>query len=190
VSTSPGDVTHLLHELKQGNKEAENHLIPLIYRELRRIAAIHLKGEARCRSMQATALVHEAYLRLIGIREIDWQSRSHFFAVAATLMRRILVDHARTAYAQKRGKGWDPVSLDEAVLPAPERASEILALDEALSKLATLDERQSKIVELRFFAGMNENEVGDALGISERTVKRDWRIAKAWLYKELSSYAK
>jgi RNA polymerase sigma factor (TIGR02999 family) len=186
VSATSGEVTNLLLELKRGNKEAEGRLIPLVYKELRRIAAMYLRRESPGHSLQATALVHEAYIRLIDIREVDWQSRSHFFAVSATLMRRILVDHARRSNARKRGDGWDAVSLDEAILPSPERAPEILALDEALNKLASFDERQSKIVELRFFAGMSEDEAGSVLGISARTVKRDWRIAKAWLFKELS----
>jgi RNA polymerase sigma factor (TIGR02999 family) len=186
VSATPGEVTNLLLELKRGNREAEGLLIPLVYRELRRIAARYLRRESPGHSLQATALVHEAYIRLIDIREVDWQSRSHFFAVSATLMRRILVDHARASQARKRGNGWDAVSLNEAILPSPERAPEILALDEALNKLASFDERQSKIVELRFFAGMSENEAGNVLGISPRTVKRDWRIAKAWLFKELN----
>jgi RNA polymerase sigma factor (TIGR02999 family) len=186
VSATPGEVTNLLLELRQGNKDAEGRLIPLVYKELRRIATIHLRGEAPNHSLQPTALVHEAYLRLTGIKEIDWQSRAHFFAVSATLMRRILVDHARASHARRRGNGWDAVSLNEAILPSPDRAPEILALDEALNKLATFDERQSKIVELRFFAGMSEDEAGNVLGISTRTVKRDWRVAKAWLFKELS----
>jgi RNA polymerase sigma factor (TIGR02999 family) len=186
LSTAPGEVTDILLELKRGNKEAEGRLIPLVYKELRRIAASHMRRESPDHSLQPTALVHEAYLRLIDIKEIDWQSRSHFFAVSATLMRRILVDHARASHARKRGSGWDAVSLDEALLPSPQRALEILALDDALDKLAALDERQSKIVELRFFAGMSEEEAGQALGISARTVKRDWRIAKAWLFKELN----
>ncbi len=182
---TPGDVTQLLVELKQGNRQAEERLIPLVYSELRRIAAIHLRREAPNHSFQPTALVHEAYLRLTRIQQIDWQSRSHFFAVSATLMRRILVDHARANLAGKRGEGWDPVSLNDAIFPAPNRAPEILALDLALLELAKLDERQSKIVEMRFFAGMSEEEAANVLGISTRTVKRDWRIAKAWLYKEL-----
>lgn len=187
MENTPGDVTHILYELRQGNRQAEKRLIPLIYDELHRIAAMHLRHERRTHSLQPTALVHEAYLRLVDIKGIDWQSRSHFFAVSATLMRRILVDHARANRTGKRGKGWDAISLDEAILPAPERATEIIALDEALNKLATLHERQSKIVELRFFAGMNEDEIATVLGgISVRTVKRDWRIARAWLFKELS----
>jgi RNA polymerase sigma factor (TIGR02999 family) len=186
MGTAPGEVTHLLLELKRGNKEAEGLLIPLVYKELRRIAAIHLRRESSAHSLQPTALVHEAYLRLAEIKDVDWQGRSHFYAVSATIMRRILVDHARASRARKRGDGWDAVSLNEAILPSPERSPEILALDEALTRLAELDVRQSKIVEMRFFAGMSEEEIGDALGISARTVKRDWRIAKAWLFKELS----
>jgi len=185
VNAALGEVTHLLLELKQGNKDAEEILIRLVYKELRRIAANYLRREPSAHSLQPTALVHEAYLRLVGIKEIDWQSRSHFFAVSATIMRRILVDRARANRACKRGDGWDAISLKDAILPSPQRAPEILALDQALSRLAELDKRQSKIVELRFFAGMSEQETGDVLGISARTVKRDWRIAKACLFKEL-----
>jgi RNA polymerase sigma-70 factor (ECF subfamily) len=185
VAAEAGEVTRLLLELKQGNKEAEGKLIPLVYNELRRIAGTYMRREAPGHSLQPTALVHEAYLRLTDLKKIDWQSRSHFFAVSATIMRRIVVDHARASRARKRGDGWDAVSLNDAILPSPERAPEILALDEALNRLAELDQRQSKIVELRFFAGMSEEEIGSVLGISARTVKRDWRIAKAWLFKEL-----
>ena len=186
MATATGEITHLLLGLKRGNKEAEGRLIPLVYKELRRIAGIYLRRETPGHSLQPTALVHEAYLRLTDIKEIDWQSRSHFFAVSATIMRRILVDHARASRARKRGDGWNAVSLNEAILPSPERAPEILALDEALTRLGMLDQRQAKIVELRFFAGMGEEETGEVLGISSRTVKRDWRIARAWLFKELS----
>jgi RNA polymerase sigma factor (TIGR02999 family) len=185
MGVAPSEVTQLLHELSQGNKEAEGVLIPLVYSELRRIAAAYLRHEPQGHSLQPTALVHEAYLHLTAIKEIDWQSRSHFFAVSATIMRRILVDRARASRARKRGDGWDAVSLNDALLPSPQRAPEILALDEALKRLEELDERQSKVVEFRFFAGMSEDEIGIALGISARTVKRDWRIAKAWLFKEL-----
>lgn len=186
MGAAPGEVTNLLLELKLGNKQAEEMLIPLVYAELRRIAAAHLRRESPDHSLQPTALVHEAYLRLTELKKMDWQSRSHFFAVSANIMRRILVDHARAQRADKRGRGWDAVSLNEAILPSPQKAPEVLALDEALSRLAALDERQAKIVELRFFAGMSEEETGEVLGISARTVKRDWRIAKAWLYKELT----
>jgi RNA polymerase sigma-70 factor, ECF subfamily len=186
MDKAPGDVTNLLQELKNGNKGAELKLIPLVYAELRRIAAAYLHREVAGHSLQPTALVHEAYLRLTVIKEIDWQDRSHFFAVSANVMRRLLVDHARANRAGKRGNGWDAISVNEAILPSPQRAPEILALDEAITRLAALEERQAKIVELRFFAGMNEEETGEVLGISARTVKRDWRIAKAWLYKELT----
>jgi RNA polymerase sigma factor (TIGR02999 family) len=182
----PGEVTQILRELRDGNHEAQDRLIPLVYRELRRIASAQLRHESADHSLQPTALVHEAYLRLIDIDRVDWQSRAHFFAVASTLMRRILVEHARNNHAVKRGGGADTLYLDEALFPTPGRAPEILALDDALNQLALLDERQAKIVEMRFFAGMTEQETGDVLGISVRTVKRDWRVAKAWLFKELS----
>lgn len=186
MENDPGEVTRLLVELRAGNRAAEDRLIPLVYKELRRIASARLRQEAAHHSLQPTALVHEAYLRLTQLREIDWQSRSHFFAVSATVMRRILVDHARANQARKRGDGMGTITLNDALFPAPEREPEILALDEALDKLARLDERQSKIVELRFFAGMSEEETGHVLGISSRTVKRDWRAAKAWLFAELN----
>jgi len=185
VDRAPGEISQLLLDLKRGDRDAEVRLIPLVYKELRGIAAQYLRKENRQHSLQPTALVHEAYLRLTRIEHLDWQSRSHFFAVSATLMRRILVDHARTTKARKRGHGWEAVSVNEAILPSPDRAPEIIALDEALDRLAQIDERQAKIVELRFFSGMSEEETGAVLSISVRTVKRDWRIAKAWLYNEL-----
>jgi len=182
----PGEVTQLLIEIKRGSRNAEDRLIPLVYSELRRIAAQCLRRESPGHTLQPTALVHEAYLRLTRMQEIDWQSRSHFFAIAATLMRRILVDHARAHLAQKRGLGWKAVEIEDAVLVSPERSEDIIALDDALQLLAQLDERQCRIVELRFFSGMSEEEAGQVLGISARTVKRDWRIAKAWLYNQLN----
>ena len=186
IEKHQGEVTGLLVELKAGNRSVEQRLIPLVYKELRRIAALRLRRELPNHSIDATALVHEAYLRLVRIEEINWQSRSHFFAVSATIMRRILVDHARARQARGRENRNQTISLNEALLPARQRPTEILALDEALDRLARLDQRQSKIVELRFFAGMSEEETGEALGISARTVKRDWRVAKAWLFAELS----
>jgi RNA polymerase sigma factor (TIGR02999 family) len=177
----------LLHEVTQGNKAAQDELIPLVYKELHRIAQIHLRRENVSHSLQPTALVNEAYLRFVNVQEISWQGRSHFFAFAANIMRRILVDHARARKANKRGQGFTRVEFNEAFLPArSESTPDILELDYALEQLAKLDLRQSKIVEMRFFAGMNEEETALALGISARTVKRDWRVAKAWLYKELS----
>jgi RNA polymerase sigma-70 factor (ECF subfamily) len=185
VASQPGEVTQLLVQLRKGDPEAEAKLVPLVYAELRRLARYYLRAERQGHTLQATALAHEAYLRLTKLKQIDWQDRTHFFAVSARIMRRILVDHARTVRAQKRGQGWDVVGLNDATLPPPARAPEILALDEALTRLTQLDERQARVVELRFFGGMNEEEIANALGISSRTVKRDWRIAKAWLFKEL-----
>lgn len=186
MNSAPGEVTQILLEVRHGNRDAQNRLVPLVYSELRRIARAHLRRESVNHSLQPTALVHEAYLRLIDIDRIDWQSRAHFFRVASTLMRRILVEHARAHRANKRGGGAETIFLDEAIYSSPGRAPEILALDDALEHLALLDQRQAKIIEMRFFAGMTEEEVGDVLGISVRTVKRDWRVAKAWLFKELS----
>lgn len=181
----PGEVTRLLSELKKGNREAEARLIPLVYNELRRMAAKYVGREYRNHSLQPTALVHEAYLRLTRLQRVDWHSRSHFFAVSATLMRRILVDHARAHMAAKRWDGYDEVTLDPEIFPTAGRPPDIIELDEALDKLTELDPRQGKIVELRFFAGMTEEEIGQALGISARTVKRDWQFAKAWLFTQL-----
>jgi RNA polymerase sigma-70 factor, ECF subfamily len=186
LTTAPGEVTQILHEFRQGNQDARDRLVPLVYRELRRIAKAHMRRECAIHSLQPTALVHEAYLRLIDIRRIEWQDRAHFFAVASTLMRRILVEHSRANRAHKRGGGEDTLWLDETVVAAPHRRPEILALDDVLNQLAVLDERKAKTVEMRFFAGMTEDEIADVLGISVRTVKREWRMAKAWLFKELT----
>jgi RNA polymerase sigma factor (TIGR02999 family) len=185
VASQPGEVTQLLVQLRTGDLEAEAKLVPIVYAELRRLARYYLRAERQGHTLQATALAHEAYLRLTKLKQIDWRDRTHFFAVSARIMRRILVDHARAVRAHKRGQGWDVVSLNDATLPPPARAPEILALDEALTRLTQLDERQARVVEMRFFGGMNEEETANALGISSRTVKRDWRIAKAWLFKEL-----
>jgi RNA polymerase sigma factor (TIGR02999 family) len=187
LRNDPGEITRLLLELKTGSSTAKEELIRVVYKELRRIAAIRLRGEAAHHSLQPTALVNEAYLRFAQLREIDWQSRNHFFAVAATLMRRVLVDHARARRASKRGDGAVTLSLNDLIYSPPKTEPEILALDDALERLAQLDERQSKIVELRFFAGMSEEETAQILGISVRTVKRDWRAAKAWLFDDLRS---
>ena len=144
-----------------------------------------MRKERPDHTLQPTALVHEAYLRLTKLTSIDWQSGSHFFAMASSLMRRILVDYARANKATKRCGYRDALSLDEALIAAPERSSELLALDEALTRLSKLNERQAKIVELKFFAGLDEEEIGEILGVSVRTVKRDWRLAKAWLYQQI-----
>jgi RNA polymerase sigma factor (TIGR02999 family) len=185
VEHAPGDVTQLLNQLKRGNRHAEEQLIPLVYDELRRIAANYMRREDRDHSLQPTVLVHEAYLRLTRMQDVDWQCRSHFFAVSSRLMRRILVDHARHQHAQKRGDGLDPVSFDEAVVFSPQRPADVIALDEALKDLAEIAPRQARVVEMRFFTGMTEEEIGEALDIHPRTVKRDWRIARNWLYQTL-----
>jgi len=187
VEAGPGEVTQLLVELRAGKREAEAKLIPLVYAELRRLAGRYLRGERSDHTLQPTALVHEAYLRLTKMHSVDWQSRSHFFATAATVMRRILVDHARAQRAKKRQALREAISFDEVLVVSLARSTELIALDEALTKLAKVDARRSKIVELRFFGGLNEEETGAVLGVSARTVKRDWRVAKAWLYNEVNS---
>ena len=184
--SNPGEVTQLLVQIHAGNKEAEDRLIRLVYAELRRLAAHYLRGESPDHTLQPTALVHEAYLRLTRMQEIDWQSRTHFFATAAIAMRRILVDHARAKRAEKREGFREAISLDDVLVFSPTRSADLLALDEALDRLGKIDARRSRVVELRFFGGLNEEETADVLGISARTVKRDWRIAKAWLYNEVS----
>ncbi len=187
LNSGRGEITQLLSQMKHGDTEAEARLVTLIYAELRRIAARYMHNERADHSLQPTALVHEAYLKLRKMNAIDWQSRSHFFAVSAHTMRQILVDHARARQAEKRGLDWNRVSCDVGeLLAAAEPTVDIVELDEALGRLETFDGRQAKVVEMRFFGGLNEDEIGAELGISERTVKRDWRIAKAWLFHELS----
>ena len=184
--SATGDVTQLLIELRKGDQEAEQKLIPLVYNELRRVAAHYVRSERAGQSLQPTALVHEAYIRLTGIRDIDWQNRNHFFAVAARLMRRILVDRARAQRAHKRGGLNTLVTFDEAIPAASfQRSEQVIELDEALDRLAKLDPRQARIVELRFFAGLTEEETAEILGVSVRTVKREWRTARAWLYSQV-----
>ena len=182
---TPGDVTSLLSEVRRGNRGAESKLIPLIYDELRRLAAYYMRGERHDHTLQTTSLVHEAFLRLSKQQEVAWQNRGHFFAIAGTLMRRILVDHARAHHRSKRGGGQKQVSLDEAPLFTEERSEELLQLDRALNRLTEEHPRQGQIVELRFFGGMSIEEVTAALQISPKTVKRDWSVARAWLYREI-----
>ncbi|SNT35003.1 RNA polymerase, sigma subunit, ECF family [Granulicella rosea] len=185
----PGDVTQLLHDLNKGDRVAQDRLIPVVYKELRQIAGRYLRKESPDHSLQPTALVNEVYLRLVKVRDVDWHSRSHFFAVSATLMRRILVDHARANYAAKRGAGISAMLLDDNLAPMPVRPPEIVALDAALTAFEKLDPEKARIVEMRFFGGFTELEIAEHLNISERTVKRHWRIAKAWLYDELNAHA-
>jgi RNA polymerase sigma factor (TIGR02999 family) len=172
--------------LRLGDCQAEEKLVLLVYGELRRLAASYLRRERSDHTLQPTALVHEAYLRLRELRGIEWQSRTHFFALAAQLMRRILIDHARAHCARKRGGSGEAVSLDDVLVFSRPRSEQFIALDEALTRLADRDRRQSQIVEMRFFGGLTEEEIATLLAISTRTVKREWRIAKAWLFRELN----
>jgi len=179
------DVTVLLAELTKGNEEAASKLIPLVYAELRRLAGSYMRRERSDHTLQATALVHEAYLKLVDQRSVDWQSRSHFFGIAAQVMRRILVDHARGHLREKRGGGQRAVPIDEALVFAPEQSLDLVKLDQALERLTKLDPRQGKIVELRFFGGLTVEQTAELLGVSPKTVKRDWSMAKAWLHGDL-----
>ena len=183
---SANDVTGLLHEWRQGNSAALDKLMPLVYEELRRIARRYMRGERGEHTLQTTALVNEAYLRLVGGRQQDWQDRAHFYSVVAQIMRHTLVDHARRRLYAKRGAGVQAVSFDERLVMAEERAIQLVRLDEALGDLARMDERKSRVVELRYFGGLSIEETAEVLGLSEMTVRRDWRAAKAWLYRELS----
>ncbi len=186
---SPGDVTLLLSELRRGNNEALPKLIPLVYQELRRLAAHFLQEERPGHTLQPTALVHEAYLRLAG-QSTPWQNRAHFMAVAGQLMHRILVDYARQRVAAKRGGGAVAIELENCEIPGvANQSEEILAVDEAMERLAALDSQQARVVELRYFGGLTVEETAEALSISPRTVKRDWAMAKAWLRIEISSKA-
>jgi RNA polymerase sigma-70 factor, ECF subfamily len=187
----PAQITRLLHEWQDGRQEAFERLVPLVYDELHTIASRQLAREWRHDRLQTTVVVNEAYMKLFGQREIDWQNRGHFFAIAAQLMRRILVDHARRQRRVKRGSGGLPVALDEE-LPAPSTpidAIDALDLDRALHKLEQLDPEQARIVEMRFFGGLTVEETAAALGVSPATIKREWALAKGWLYRELSGDA-
>lgn len=181
-------ITHLLHEWRDGSREAFERLVPIVYDELRMLASRQLAREWRHDSLQITAVVNEAYLKLFQQRQVDWQNRGHFFAIAAQLMRRILVDHARHRIRQKRGGVAVRVNLDEAhaVPTAAADAVDALDLDRALAKLEALDEGQARIVELRFFGGLTVEETAAALSLSPSTVKREWAVAKGWLYRELT----
>ena len=180
------DGTGLLLSWRQGDAAALDRLVPLVYDELRRVARRHLRRESPGHALQATALVHEVYLRLVDVDRLTLTSRTHFFGVAARLMRQILVDHARRQRADKRGGSDTMLSLDE-VSPAAQATSvDVLALDQALDVLSSIDARQSHVVELRFFAGFNIDEVAEALGISPATVEREWAVARAWLFRRLS----
>ena len=186
MERAPENITELLVGYGRGDKEALDQLMPIVYDELRRQAARYLRKERPGHTLQTTALIHEAYVRLVDQRQVQWQNRAHFFGIAAQLMRRILVDHARTKKRVKRGGSDIRVSLADANIAIKGQDLDFVALDEALQRLAQIDEQQSRIVELRFFSGLSVEETAEALGISNATVKRDWSMAKAWLHRELS----
>ena len=180
------DVTRLLADWREGDQRALEQLAPLVYDELRRLAGRYLRRERINHTLQSTALVHEAYLRLIDQSRVQWQNRAHFFGVAAQMIRRILVDHARGHQAAKRGSGVARLSLDEALDASAPRDLDLVALDDALETLARLDPQQSRIIELRYFAGLSIEETAEVIGVSPATVKREWASARAWLFRELN----
>src|SRR5258708_11823449 len=181
------DVTGLLRKWSAGDENAAGELVPLVYAELRRLAQRQLRRERPDHTLQSTALVHEAYLRLVDQKQAKWQDRAHFFAVSGQIIRRILVDHARAQHRVKRGGGLQRLALDETIDLPNERGLQLIALDDALNDLSKLDPQQSRVVELRFFAGLSIDETAEALGISKATVNRDWVTARAWLLRELGS---
>lgn len=185
MDTQSTEVTLLLRQAANGNKEAAARLIPLVYDELHRVARLRLRAERSDHTLQPTALVHEAYLKLVVQRNANWQNRAHFFAMASQLMRRILVDYARGRLRAKRGGKQHKLPLDRVLIISWGRCDELIALDESLERLSKLDHRQCRIVELRFFGGLSVDEVAKVLGVSAKTVKREWSTAKAWLYGEL-----
>ncbi|HEV3331423.1 MAG TPA: sigma-70 family RNA polymerase sigma factor [Bryobacteraceae bacterium] len=179
-------VTVLLARWRKGDRQALDELTPLVYDELRRIAARHMRRERPGHTLQTTALAHEAYLKLVDQSRVEWQSRAHFFAVAAEIIRRILIDHARAMQRDKRGGGIKPLLLDESLHLTEKKSVELIALDDALTGLAKLDPQQCRVVELRFFAGLTVEETAEVMRISRATVNRDWVTARAWLMRELS----
>jgi RNA polymerase sigma-70 factor (ECF subfamily) len=190
MTLAPQELTLLLDDWKNGDPTALAKLTPLVYDELRRIAHRYAQRERNGHTLQTTALVNEAYLRLAGSEKPDWQNRSHFFSVTTQVMRHILIDHARRRRYHKHGGDAQQVSLAEAALMADERAAELVALDEALEELARLDQRKARVVELRYFGGLNLAATAETLGISQMTVRRDWRAAKAWLFLKLKPESK
>jgi RNA polymerase sigma factor (TIGR02999 family) len=183
---SPDEVTELLQRWGAGDARALEELLPVVYEELRRLAKRHMRNERQDHTLETGALVHEAYVKLIGHDRIEWQSRGHFYAIAARTMRRILVDHARTRGYQKRGGNAARASLDEALHVGEEPSLDLVALDEALTALAEVDAQKSELVELRFFGGLSNEEIAELQGVSLSTVERQWRLARAWLYKALT----
>lgn len=189
-SPQPGqDVTQLLRAWGEGDTQALEQLTPLVYRELHRRAHWHMARENAGHTLQATALVNEIYIRMVDLRGVSWRDRAHFFAVSSRLIRQILIDAARSKHAQKRGGQSPHVAIDESLLVSEEPRADVIALDDALSSLAVIDPRKSRVVELRFFGGLDIDETAEVLGVSAETVKRDWKLAKAWLRRELSHHS-
>jgi len=186
MTQNPHEVTQLLIAWSNGDKAALNKLMPLIYDELRQLARHYMSRERAGHTLQTTALVNEAYVRLVNRKGVHWQNRAHFFAIAAQLMRSILVDHARSHAYAKRGGGARKIALDDAMVISQQRAAEVVALDDALKRLAEIDPLQSRLVEMKFFGGLTIEETAEVLGLSPATIKREWSTAKAWLYHELS----
>ena len=180
------DLTQLLIDWSNGDRAALDKLVPVVEQELRRLAHHYLRGERAGHTLQTTALVNEAFVRLVNRKSVQWQNRAHFFGISAQLMRTILVDHARSHACAKRGGGADKLELNEALVVSQNKASEVIALDEALKELEIIDPQQSRIVELRFFGGLTVEETAEVLHVSPATIKREWSTAKAWLYRELS----
>jgi len=179
------EVTRILNAVEEGDSKSIEALLPAIYEELRRLARYKMAGESSDHTLQPTALVHEAWLRIVAPGQQNWQNRAHFFGVAAQIMRRLLVDHARKHNAEKRGQDFQKLSLDENIDRAVERSAELIALDDALKTLATFDEQKARMVELRYFGGLSIEETADVLGVTPTTIKRHWRLAKAWLHGEM-----
>jgi RNA polymerase sigma factor (TIGR02999 family) len=186
MSPQPKNVTLMLQQLRSGNQDVVSQLVPLLYDELRRLASYYLRHERPNHTLQATALVNEAYLRLVDQKDVEWKNRSHFFGIAAQQMRRILVDYARSHQAAKRGGIVGKVTLNEAMIISKENPGEILAVDETLSRLAAFDPQQARIVELRVFGGLTIEEIAEVVGVSPATVKREWTVARAWLTREMN----
>lgn len=189
MTTTSSNVTQLLVDWRNGDEAAFAQLLPVVYDELHRIARRYMSRETASHTLQTTALINEAYLRLINQQNVDWQNRAHFFAVSARVMRGLLVDHARARAYEKRGGGAVQVSLNEELASTPELSLDVLGLDEALEQLAVVDARKSRIVELRFFGGLSVEETAEVLGVSAITIKREWLKAKAWLFRELNREA-
>ena len=180
------EVTEILHDWSGGDRAAPERLMPLVYDEMRRLARSFLSRERGGHTLQPTALVNEAYLRLVDQTRVSWQNRAHFYGIAASMMRRVLIDHARAHATEKRGGAAVHLSIDDVQVPIEERAASFLAMDEALERLGQFNERGRRIVEMRFFAGLSDEEIAEVLGVSTRTVLREWKSARLWLFRELS----